>query len=130
MNLAIIQGNLGRDPETRYMTNGGMIVSFSIATSEKRKDQVYTDWHNITVFGKLAELCNQYLKKGRSVLIQGKIRTDSWEKDGVKQYKTYIIADVVKFLGSDKPSSDKPATMEQLQNEFGALAESMDDIPF
>jgi single-strand DNA-binding protein len=104
VNKAILLGRLGKDPEARYRPGGEMITSFSIATDEswKNKDgeQVKkTEWHNITTFGKLAEICGKYLTKGKLVYIEGKIQTDSWEKDGVKKYATQIIANTMKMLG-------------------------------
>lgn len=106
VNRAIIIGNLGRDPELRFTPAGQPVASFSVATSEQWKDgngekQERTEWHNIVAWGKLAELCNQYLKKGRSAYIEGKITNRSWDdKDGNKRNKTEIVANQVQFLGS------------------------------
>ena len=106
MNKAILIGNLGRDPEFKHSQDGGAIAKFSIATSEKWKDketgepQERTEWHRITAFGKLAEICREFLSKGRQVCIEGRIQTSSWEKDGDKRYSTEIIASNMKMLGT------------------------------
>lgn len=100
VNKVIILGRLGQDPK-RY----GTALKFSVATSEKWKDKEsgelkeVTTWHNITVFGKLADLCESYLQKGREVFVEGKLQTEKYEKDGKTQYSTSIIANTVQFLG-------------------------------
>lgn len=104
MNRVLIWGNIGRDPELK-MTNGGTpVLVFSVATSERRKDsrsgeyKDETEWHNVTVFGKRAEGLGSFLSKGASVLVEGKLRTTSWDDktSGQKRYKTEIVADEVK----------------------------------
>ena len=98
MNKVILIGNLGRDPEISNSQNGIAVTKFSMATSEKWKDKITgkmqerTEWHFITTFGRLAEICNEYLFKGKQVCIEGRIQTRSWEKDGVTRYNTEIIA--------------------------------------
>jgi single-strand DNA-binding protein len=106
VNKVILIGNLGRDPEVRTTPSGQTVASFSVATSESFNDrsgarQERTDWHNITVWGKQAEICSQYLKKGRSVYIEGRISYSQYEaKDGTgKRYRTEIVAQRVQFLG-------------------------------
>jgi len=106
VNKAILIGNLGRDPEVRYLPSGQAKATFTVATSESYTDrqgakQDRTDWHNIVVWGKQAELCGQYLKKGRQVYIEGRISNRSYEaKDGSgKRYITEIVAQRVQFLG-------------------------------
>jgi single-strand DNA-binding protein len=106
VNKVILIGNLGRDPEVRYLPSGNPVANFSIATSESYTDrngtkQDRTDWHNIVVYGKQAELCGQYLKKGRQVYIEGRISYRNYEaKDGSgKRYVTEIVAQRVQFLG-------------------------------
>ena len=106
VNKVILIGNLGRDPEVRSTPSGQTVASFSIATSESFNDrsgarQERTDWHNIVVWGKQAELCGQYLKKGRQVYIEGRISNQQYEaKDGTgKRYRTEIVAQRVQFLG-------------------------------
>lgn len=101
-NKCIIQGNLGHDPELRMTQGGQAVANFSVATSEKFKRneqwEEKTEWHSIVVWGKQAENCSKYLKKGKGVLLEGKIQTRTWEKDGTKHYKTEIIADRVMFI--------------------------------
>jgi single-strand DNA-binding protein len=106
VNKAILIGNLGRDPEIRYVPSGQPVASFSIATTENFVDrngtrQERTEWHNIVVWGKQAELCSQYLKKGRQVYIEGRISNRQYEaKDGSgKRYRSEIVAQRVQFLG-------------------------------
>lgn len=106
VNKAILIGNLGRDPEVRYLPSGNPVASFSIATTENYNDrsgarQERTEWHNIVVWGKQAELCGQYLKKGRQVYIEGRITNRSYEaKDGSgKRYRSEIVAQRIQFLG-------------------------------
>lgn len=105
LNQCSFIGRLGKDPETRYMPNGDATTSFSIAVGWKSKDKEGTEWVNIVTFGKLAEICSDYLKKGAQVFVQGRFRTREWEKDGVKRYSTEIIADQMQMLGG-KPSSN------------------------
>ena len=136
-NQIIVVGNLGKDPESRAMPSGDSVSNFSVATTEswKAKDgekQEHTEWHRISAFGKLAEICNEYLRKGSSVLIVGKVRTRSWEKDGEKKYSTEIIAERMQMLGG-KPSGDsqrqesKPAPQKKTGGSFDDMD---DDIPF
>jgi single-strand DNA-binding protein len=137
VNKVILVGNLGRDPEIRYLPSGQTVASFSVATTERfkgrdgqMKDQ--TEWHNVVVYGKQAETCGQYLKKGRQVYIEGRLTTRQWEaKDGSgKRSRTEIVAQRVQFLGG---RGGAPAEEAQ---EFGAGAGEepvpMDDedIPF
>lgn len=106
VNKVILVGNLGKDPELRYTAQQLPVASFSIATNERRKDQSgnwvnQTEWHNVVVFGKVAENCNQYLKKGRQVYLEGRIQTRKWQdKEGKDRYTTEIIATSVQFLGN------------------------------
>ena len=107
INKVIIVGNLGRDPETRYMPSGDAMTNIAVATTDKWKDKASgeqkeaTEWHRVAFFGKLAEIAGQYLKKGSQVYIEGKLRTRKWQdKDGVEKYTTEIIADTMQMLGS------------------------------
>jgi len=102
LNKAMVYGNLTRDPEMKALPSGMQVCSFSIATNRIYNDrdgnrQESVDYHNITVFGKQAENCAKYLKKGNSAYVEGALRTNSWEKDGVKHYRTEIIAERVQF---------------------------------
>lgn len=106
INKVILVGALGNDPETRFTTSGAAICSFSVATNEEWKDkqsgekQSRTEWHRIKVFGKLAEICGEYLKKGRQVYIEGTLRTSKYTgKDGVERYSTDIVARDMQMLG-------------------------------
>jgi len=105
VNKVILVGNLGRDPEVRYMPNGEAVCNFSIATTENWKDksgvkQEKTEWHNIVMYRRLAEIAGEYLKKGRPVYVEGRLQTRKWEKDGVTRYSTEIIGDQMQMLGS------------------------------
>ena len=109
VNKVILIGNLGQDPEVRYTTSGTAIASFSVATSESWTDkqsgekQERTEWHRVKVFGKLAEICGEYLAKGRQVYIEGSIRTEKYtDKAGVEKYATDIIAATMQMLGSNE----------------------------
>lgn len=118
INKAIIIGSLGRDPETRYSPSGDAITTFSVATSETWKDkegvkQEKTEWHNVVAYRKLAEICGEYLKKGSSVYLEGKIATRQWEKDGVKRYATEIIIDTMQMLGGKDNSSSGDSAPKQ-----------------
>lgn len=105
VNKVIIIGNLGQDPELRYTQGGQAVCRLSIATSRKYLNKQSnemveeTEWHRVTVWGKQAENCNTYLTKGRSVYVEGRLRTSSYEKDGQTHYSTEIVAEEVKFLG-------------------------------
>jgi single-strand DNA-binding protein len=106
VNKVILIGNLGRDPELRYMQSGSPVASLNIATTRKWRNKQTnemveeTEWHRVSVFGPQAEHCNNYLSKGRQVYVEGRLRTRSYDdKDGVKKYATEIIADTVQFLG-------------------------------
>jgi single-strand DNA-binding protein len=107
VNKVIIVGNLGRDPETRYMPSGDAMTSIAVATTDTWKDKTtgekkeQTEWHRISFFGKLAEIAGQYLKKGSQVYIEGSLRTRKYtDKDGVEKYSTEIKADTMQMLGS------------------------------
>jgi single-strand DNA-binding protein len=106
VNKVILVGNLGRDPEVRYMPNGEAVCNFSIATTDSWKDksgakQERTEWHNIVMYRKLAEIAGEYLKKGRPVYIEGRLQTRKWQtKEGQDRYTTEIIADQMQMLGT------------------------------
>lgn len=106
VNKVIIIGTLGRDPEMRYLPNGNAVVAVSVATDEGYKDRNTgqqvdkTEWHRVEAFGRLAEIIGEYLKKGSKVYFEGKLRTDEYEKDGIKRYSTKIIANEMTMLDS------------------------------
>ncbi|TWC68142.1 single-stranded DNA-binding protein [Herbaspirillum sp. SJZ099] len=107
VNKVIIVGNLGRDPETRYMPNGEAVTNIAVATTESWKDKnsgekkELTEWHRITFYRKLAEIAGQYLKKGSQIYVEGRLQTRKWQdKEGVERYTTEIIADTMQMLGS------------------------------
>jgi single-strand DNA-binding protein len=116
VNKVILVGNLGRDPEIRYLPSGDPVANITIATSSKYKGKdgnmvEETEWHRVTFFGKLAEIVGQYLKKGRSVYVEGRIKTRKYtDKDGVEKYATDIIANEMQMLGGregmGEPSGD------------------------
>ena len=131
LNKVLLMGNLGADPELRFTGAGGAVCNFRIATSEVWKDkgtgerQERTEWHRIVVWGKQAENCGEYLKKGRPVLIEGRIQTREWtDNDNVKRYTTEIVADRVTFF--PKPKADgQPGT-----DRDDTPPVQDDDIPF
>ena len=143
MNKAILIGNLGRDPEISHAHSGVPIAKFSLATSEKWKDkytgemQERTEWHRITAFGRLAEICMEYLSKGKQVCIEGRIQRSSWEKDGIARYNTEIIASTMKMLGSRNSGGDyRPPKTSEASSEIPEDSGSSDpeteeeEIPF
>ena len=116
INKVILIGNIGGDPEVRYMPNGNAVTTLSVATSESWKDketgnkQERTEWHRIVVWGKQAELCSKYLTKGRKAYIEGRLQTRAWDdKDGQKRYTTEIIANTVQFLDSNAGAAAREA---------------------
>lgn len=121
VNKVILVGTCGQDPETRYMPNGNAVTNLSLATSEQWTDKhtgqkvEKTEWHRVSLFGKVAEIASEYLRKGSQVYIEGKLQTREWEKDGIKRYTTEIIVDMqgtLQLLGS-RPQGDqvqRPAT--------------------
>jgi single-strand DNA-binding protein len=127
VNKVILIGNLGKDPETRYLPSGGAVANVTIATSESWKDKTSgeakerTEWHNVVFYQKLAEIVGQYLKKGSQVYIEGSIRTRKWQdKEGHDRYTTEIIADQMQMLGG-KPGGGGSASMDR---DVGAGASS------
>ncbi|MGZ5034092.1 MAG: single-stranded DNA-binding protein [Usitatibacter sp.] len=150
VNKVILIGNLGRDPETRYMPDGGAVTNISIATTETWKDkagekQEKTEWHRVAFFGKLAEIAGEYLKKGSQVYVEGRLQTRKWQdKDGADKYSTEIVADRMQMLGSragmgggerEAPERDagsaKPAAAKPAAKAAGGKFDDFeDDIPF
>jgi single-strand DNA-binding protein len=129
VNKFIGIGNLGRDPEMRFMPDGKAVCNFSIAISEKYKDKSgeskeVTEWVNIALFGKLAEIAGEYLKKGSKVYIEGKMKTEKYSKDGIDRYTTKIIGEKMEMLSSK--SEAQSTSKAPVPDDFPAD----DDIPF
>lgn len=122
MNRVMLAGRLGRDPERRE-TRSGMVVNLNVATRERKKEGDRwvdaTEWHRVVCFGKTAELADRFLTKGRECIVEGKLRTSSWEKDGEKRYRTEVVADRIEFIGG-KGETQRPSS--------GGFADS--DVPF
>lgn len=140
VNKVILMGNLGRDPEVRYMPNGDPVCNFSLATTDIWKDkngnkQERTEWHNIILYRGLAKIAGEHLKKGRPIYIEGRLQTRKWEKDGVTRYTTEIIADELKMLGTkpsghsndDQVGAPPPDSTPSSNTNFNDFE---DDIPF
>lgn len=143
VNKVILIGNLGQDPEIRYMSDGTAVANFSLATSETWKDRQTgekkerTEWHRIVAWRQLGEFCGKYLSKGRQVYVEGKLQTRSWEKDGVTRYTTEIVASEVQFVGSanrdDSAGRGRPAGNQVPDRGYPEppMADMpQDDIPF
>ncbi len=145
INKVIIVGRLGNDPEVKTIGNGQTVTRISVATSEQWSDkegkkQEKTEWHRITTWGKLAEICGKHLSKGRQVYVEGRLQTNSWEdQQGQKRYSTEIVANTVQFLGapsdreqsSSTSSSSNSHPADQFQ-DFGPepTFDSKEDLPF
>jgi len=148
VNKVILIGNLGRDPETRYMPDGGAVANVSIATTDTWKDkngekQEKTEWHRVAFFGKLAEIAGEYLKKGSQVYVEGRLQTRKWQDtDGQDKYTTEIIADRMQMLGSrqgmgggdreggGERESSRPAAKPAGKPAGSKFDDFEDDIPF
>jgi single-strand DNA-binding protein len=134
VNLAIILGNVGNDPEMRDTQSGDKVASFSVATSEQWKDkngqkQEKTEWHKVTAFGHLAGIIGQYVIKGSKVYISGKIVTQKWDKNGVTQYRTGIIANELQMLDSKPDSLAKNGRYAQQQHSPSAHDQQQQPAP-
>ena len=137
VNKAILIGRLGADPEIRYTPDGMMVTNLNLSTNEQRKDKngekiVKTEWHRIVTFGKLAEICGNYLAKGKLVYIEGRIQTRSWEdKEGVKRSTTEIIASNMQMLDAKGGGKGQEGVHDNHPAAYGGgdpLPE--DDVPF
>ena len=119
INKVILVGNLGNDPEVRYMPNGNAVANISIATSDSWKDktsgeqQEKTEWHRVVFFNRLAEIVEQYVKKGSKIYVEGRLQTRSWEQEGVKRYSTEIVASEMQMLDG------RTGPQEMTDNAFG-----------
>lgn len=144
VNKVIVVGNLGRDPETKYMPNGEAVTNIAVATTESWKDKntgekkELTEWHRITFYRKLAEIAGQYLKKGSQVYVEGRLQTRKWtDKEGVERYTTEIVADTMQMLGGRQDGgSAAPASrggtggQTTSQRPAPSSSDMDDDIPF
>lgn len=136
VNKVILIGNLGRDPEVRYTQSGTAVANFTMATSESWQDpsgekKERTEWHRIVVWGKQAEIAGEYLRKGRSVYIEGSLQTREWtDREGNKRYTTEVRAQRIQFLGrpDDRAAAPASAPAEEAAEPASGYAE--DDIPF
>jgi len=139
INKVILVGNLGRDPETRYLPSGGAVTNVSLATSRSWKDRdsgeqkEKTEWHRVVFFNRLGEIAGEYLKRGSKVYVEGELRTREWEKEGQKHFTTEIVANEMQMLDSKGGNSD----YEKNNNSSVAAPSSLsssdmvdDDIPF
>ena len=137
VNKALLIGRLGADPEVRYTPDGTMVANFRLATDLQWKDKngeriQRTEWHRIVAYGKLAEICSNYLSKGKLIFIEGRIQTRSWEdKDGVKRSTTEIVASNMQMLDSKGQTRSQDAAVDD-QTVASAVPESApdDDVPF
>lgn len=143
VNKAIILGNIGKDPEVKYTASGEAICNITVATSESWKDKAtgekkdLTEWHRISFFGKLAEICGQYLKKGSQVYVEGSIRTRKWtDKEGQERYTTEIRGDEMKMLGGKQEGTKRNqdsvgnSSTQQKSKPKQSFDDLGDDIPF
>jgi single-strand DNA-binding protein len=144
VNKVIIVGNVGRDPEVRYTQSGRAVASFSVATSERFQDkegqtQERTEWHRVVAWARLAEICGEYLRKGKQVYVEGRLQTRDWEdKDGHKRYTTEVIANVMQMLGRrgedsgsfSEDTSTRGASGADPTSQAPASSAGDDEIPF
>lgn len=148
INKVILVGTCGQDPEVKYLSNGNAVTNLSLATSEQWKDKQSgekkekTEWHRVVLFGKVAEIAGEYLRKGSQVYIEGKLQTREWEKDGVKRYSTEIVVDIngtMQLLGGKQKEQDgsqqRQAAPQQQPKQQAyqppkATDEFDEDIPF
>ena len=131
INKVILVGNLGRDPETRYMPSGGAVTNVSVATSKGWKDRdsgeqkEKTEWHRVVFFNRLAEIAGEYLKRGSKVYIEGELRTREWEKDGQKHYSTEVVANEMTMLGDRRDKSQDDSAPVEMPPDIDE-----DEFPF
>jgi single-strand DNA-binding protein len=136
VNKVILIGRLGKDPDVRYTPDGTMVTNFNLATDEQWKDKngekvQKTEWHRIVTWGKLAEICGNYLVKGKLVFIEGRIQTRSWEdKEGVKRFTTEIIASNMQMLDSKGQNKADDASFDPASAGSNGGNAPLDDVPF
>jgi len=134
VNKVILVGNLGADPELKYTPGGKAVCNLRVATTETWKDkagakQEKTEWHRVTVWDKQGESCGKYLKKGKSVYVEGRLQTRSYEKEGQKHYATDVVADNVVFLGAAE-AKDGPRTAPAKTTPVSTPQNDGDEVPF
>ncbi|MEW6377551.1 MAG: single-stranded DNA-binding protein [Thermodesulfobacteriota bacterium] len=136
VNKVILIGNLGADPEVKYLSNGTTVANFRIATTENRVNRsgektTVTEWHRIVSFGRLAEICGEYLNKGKQVYIEGRLRTRSWEdKEGNRKWTTEIVATQMQMLGAPGPPADTSTSGKEMDIDQEVTPGPDDDVPF
>lgn len=135
LNKVLIVGNLTRDPELKSLPSGMQVASFSVATNRVWKDKSGTkqesaDYHNIVVFGKQAESTARFMTKGSQILIEGRLQTRSWDKEGQKMYRTEIVADRVQFGNKSSKASNTDSSAQTIESEDMVEEINPDDIPF
>jgi single-strand DNA-binding protein len=137
VNKVILIGNLGADPEVKYLSTGTTVANFRMATTENRVNRssgektTVTEWHRIVAFGRLAEICGEYLNKGKQVYIEGRLRTRSWEdKDGNRKWVTEIVATQMQMLGAPGTPVEAPALEKEVGIGQEAIPGPDDDVPF
>jgi single-strand DNA-binding protein len=136
VNKVILIGRLGKDPDVRYTPDGTMVTNFNLATDEQWKDKngekvQKTEWHRIVTWGKLAEICGNYLVKGKLVFIEGRIQTRSWEdKEGVKRFTTEIIASNMQMLDSKGQNKAEDTSFDVASTSSNDGNSPLDDVPF
>jgi single-strand DNA-binding protein len=139
INKVILVGNLGRDPETRYLPSGGAVTNVSLATSRSWKDRdsgeqrEKTEWHRIVFFNRLGEIAGEYLKRGSKVYVEGELRTREWEKEGQKHFTTEIVANEMQMLDSKGGNTDFDTNNNPSSGAPSSLSSTDiidDDIPF
>lgn len=137
VNKCILLGRVGKPPEVKSTGNGQRVANFSIATSESYKDKStgekkeITDWHNIVIWGQLADVIEKYVNKGDMIYVEGKMRTRSWEKDGITRYTTEVIGSNITLLGNKGSGGGSSDSRPQQNNQTNyASNEGTDDLPF
>jgi single-strand DNA-binding protein len=136
VNKVILIGNLGADPEVKYLSTGTTVANFRMATTENRLNRsgektTFTEWHRIVAFGKLAEICGEYLNKGKQVYVEGRLRTRSWEdKDGNRKWVTEIVATQMQMLGAPGATVEAPDLEKEVAHSQEAIPGPEDDVPF
>ena len=148
VNKVILVGNLGQDPEVRYMPSGGAVTNVSVATTDSWKDknsgekQERTEWHRVVFFNRLAEIAGEYLKKGSQVYLEGKLKTRQWQdQQGQNRYNTEVVADVIQLLGrapgrednatqTSSPAAAQPSAGQPAATSPSAAPGEADDLPF